>query len=85
MLSQMLAPFEMLLGGVLLALLSLGAEIRRGKKVIRRPAVVERSRPSRSIGAREGTINSSNLDSRKYKIRKTVRFGFDSTIEEIEM
>ena len=88
-LSQMLAPFEMLLGGVLLGLLSLWAEIRRGKKVIvRRSAIVERSRPSRSIGAPEGTLNSSrgaDQGLRRYKTRKTVRFGFDSTIEEIEI
>ena len=81
-LSQMLAPFEMLLGGVLLGLLSLWAEIRRGKKVIRRSATVKRSRSS---SPKPTSARGAALDLRQYKIRKTVRFGFDSTIEEIEM
>ena len=81
-LSQMLAPFEMLLGGVLLGLLSLWAEIRRGKKVIvRGSAVVKRSRSSPKPTSARGAA----LDLTRYKIRKTVRFGFDSMIEEIEM
>ena len=81
-LSQMLAPFEMLLGGVLLGLLSLWAEIRRGKRVIvRRSATVKGSRSSPKPTSAKGAA----LDLTRYKIRKTVRFGFDSTIEEIDL
>ena len=88
-LSQMLAAFEMLLAGILLGFVSLLAEIKRGKKIVRsstRSARSKRSRPSRSIGTPEATVTSPNRAEpdphlKRSNIQKMVRF--DSKFEDM--
>ena len=88
-LSQMLAAFEMLLAGILLGFVSLLAEIKRGKKIVRsstRSARSKRSRPSRSIGTPEVTVTSPNRAEpdphlKRSNIQKMVRF--DSKFEDM--
>ena len=88
-LSQMLAAFEMLLAGILLGFVSLLAEIKRGKKIVRsstRSARSKRSRPSRSIGTPEATVTSPKRAEpdphlKRSNIQKMVRF--DSKSEDM--
>ena len=75
-LSQMLAPFQMLLAGILLGFASLLAEMKSGKKVMEGSARSRRPR-SRPIVTPEAAFTSKdrrNLNLMAPKIHKMVRF-----------